>query len=283
MCESGISRLLVDLISLLKSGFIPYWINQIFIMKAIAYRSKIPYPPSQEVPFLARHPWVGYLIFLICGAAFAWLSWQVKIQGPITQGDLPLATSIYEWAKQQPVPVVLVMRALSALGRDWVALVALLLTIGWARRGARRELRMLFFGLLAGELWFQLLGGLVSRPRPEFKDPFESLIGYGYPSGHATTNVLLAWMVLYLLLPHIQSPWKKALLVIVNVVLVLGVCFSRMFLGLHYPTDILGGLLLGLAWGGLIYTLIDVLHWRRRAAPNPQMQTSGIPVTHDHP
>jgi undecaprenyl-diphosphatase len=140
---------------------------------------------------------------------------------------------------------------------------------------------MLFFGVLGGELWFQAISNIVNRTRPAFKDPFETLIGPGYPSGHAATNVLLGWLVLYLLLPHIRSGGKRLLLVLAVIFVVAMVCISRLFLGLHYVTDIAGGLLLGFAWGGFIYTLIDVLHYRRHesAARAPGFQPAVIPVT----
>jgi undecaprenyl-diphosphatase len=242
-------------------------------MAKSAFRTEFVDVPPQPAPFLARHPWVGYALFIVFGALFAYLSIEVKRNGWVTRWDMPVAQAVYQWAKQQPAWLVLTMRFFSAYGRDGVALIALALTVGWARKKARRELRWLFFGMLGGELWFQPLGGLVQRARPAFKDPFETLIGYGYPSGHAVTNLLLAWMLVAFVGPRLRGGWQRFALVFFSALSVLLVCFSRMFLGLHYLTDILGGLFLGAAWGGLIYTVIDVLHWRRRpgAIPIPHL------------
>ena len=239
--------------------------------------------PPQPKPFLARNPWVGFALFIIFGALFTYLSIEVKRNGWVTRWDLPIAQSVYQWAKHQPAWLVFIMRFFSSYGRDGVSLIALALTVGWLRKGARRELRWLFFGMLGGELWFQLLGGLIQRLRPEFKDPFEKLIGYGYPSGHATTNLLLGWMIIAFLWPHFQPGFKRFLLVFLTALVVALVCFSRMFLGLHYLTDIIAGLFLGTAWGGLVYTLIDVLHWRPRPYA-PMLSSMAIPVTsREHP
>src|SRR5512133_1014587 len=122
--------------------------------------------PPQPPPFLARHPWVGYGMFIVFGAAFAYLSWQVKNNGPLTQWDKPAAIAIFNWAKQQPAWFAFLMRFLSSYGRDGLSLIAVILTIGWVRKKARRELRMLLFGVMGGELWFQILGGFVQRARP---------------------------------------------------------------------------------------------------------------------
>lgn len=241
--------------------------------------SNIENVPSNR-PFLARHPWVGFLIFIVSTLIFVWMTVQVMSNGPITRPDLPMAQSIHKWALRQPLPFVLLMRFFSLYGRDGVALIALILAVGWIRHKARRELWMLFFGVLGTELWFQVISGLVNRPRPAFKDAYETLIGPGYPSGHAATNLVLGWMILYLLLPHIQSATRRILLTIAVVAYVLVVCFSRIFLGLHYPTDLISGLFLGLAWGAFIFTVTDLHFFPRRAAqPAGQLQPTAMPVT----
>lgn len=252
--------------------------------RVTAYRSS-PEPLLAKPPFLARHPEVGFAVFIVCGIVYALISWQVLTKGPLTQWDAPLATSIFQWAKHQPAWLVFYMRFFSAYGRDGVALIALILTIGWMRRKARRELWMLFFGVLGGELWFQVLGNLVNRPRPSFKDPFEKLIGAGFPSGHAVTNVILGWMALYLLWPHIRSSAKRFWLTIAVIFVIVSVLVSRMFLGLHYLTDIVAGIFLGFSWGALVFTLTDLYWFRRQKEPGyqPAAISSAVPVTgEDH-
>lgn len=216
-----------------------------------------------DAPYLARCPWAGYLLFGIFSIVYLLIAWQVVTRGPIVAWDVAAEERIYNWAQRQPEPLVLFMRFLSAYGRDGVALIGLVLLFFWARRGVRRELQLLVFGFMAGELWFQLQSRLFNRARPEFKDPFEILIGPGFPSGHATTNLLLGGLILYLLLPRIASARKRALLsaAVIGTVLLIG--FSRLFLGLHYPTDILAGYVFALAWGALIFTLVDRAFWKR--------------------
>lgn len=229
-----------------------------------------PEPLLARPPFLARHPWVGFLIFIVGTLGFLFVTQQVITKGPLTGSDAAWIQAIHNWAKQQSQPLVLFMRFWSSYGRDGVTLITLILAVGWIRRKARRELWMLFFGVLGGELWFQALSNIIKRTRPPIKDPFETLIGPGFPSGHAVTNVLLGWMIMYLLWPHIRTGWKRALLVIVVVLAVVLVLVSRLFLGLHYPTDILGGVLLGLAWGGFVYTITDLHFFRRRVRTERQ-------------
>ncbi len=96
------------------------------------------------------------------------------------------------------------------------------------------------------------LGGLLKlafhMPRPYWYDlrvqPLAAETGYGFPSQHTIT----AWSVIPWLGKKIHSTWGLA----AGVLLALGVSLSRIFLGVHFPTDVLGGMLIGLAvWFGV--------------------------------
>ncbi len=239
---------------------------------AIRYEEKTAYSLFLPRPFLARYPWVGFLIFLVFGAAFLVLVWQVKTGGPLTQWDVPYGTAIINWANQQSQVVILWNRFWSFYGRDGEALIALILTVGLVKKKARRELWMLWFGMMAGELWFQTLSNVIGRHRPTYPNALEHLSGPGFPSGHSVTTVLLAWMILYLLVPHIYSAARRAALIIVVVLISIIIILSRLFLGLHYITDVVAGVFLGLAWGGLVYTLIDLYFWRKNPVKIPESQ-----------
>jgi membrane-associated phospholipid phosphatase len=218
-----------------------------------------------EWPLLAQNPWVGYGPALLSLLGFLWLTWAAVITqgGKALAWDAALGNQIFQWAKTQPQPVVLFMRFWSAVGRDVVALAGLILAGFWIKQKARRLLWMLIFGFFGAELWFQITSNLIGRARPEYKDPYEKLINAGYPSGHMTTNIVLGMIILYLLLPVIRSPLRKALFVIGVVLVVALIGFSRLFLGLHYPTDILGGILLGLAWGLFVLTITEWWFYRK--------------------
>lgn len=250
--------------------------------KVLAYRPS-PEPLLAQPPFLARKPWVGWLIFIVSLAVYFLIFWLVKTNSPLINWDKPLTTAIFEWAKTQPQPVVFYMRFFSSYGRDGAALIVLILIIGWLKRKSRRGLWMVIFGVLGGELWFQLLGNLINRPRPEFKDPFETLIGAGFPSGHAVTNVILGWMVIYLLWPHIRSGARRFWLVFGVVWVIASVLFSRLFLGLHFVTDILAGIFLGLAWAALVFTITDLHFFRQQKAPGFHPVALAVPVTGKNP
>jgi membrane-associated phospholipid phosphatase len=221
---------------------------------------------ENRAPFLAQKPGIGYIIFSISVLLFGFLALQVMRASPtLVHWDTAVATSIHTWAIHQSQVWVLPMRALSALGRDGIALLILILTVVWLRQKRGRELALMWIGVGGGEIWFQLLSNLIGRQRPGFKDAFETLLGPGFPSGHMTTAVLLAWMIGIVLAPRLKSPGSWVRFYLVSIILIAAIGFSRLFLGLHYPSDLLGGVLLGLAWGGLAYTSIELFFWKRQA------------------
>jgi membrane-associated phospholipid phosphatase len=112
---------------------------------------------------------------------------------------------------------------------------------------------LLFVGAVGGYGMLTLLvKHLVQRERPVafFRVP-ES--GYGFPSGHTMGATCLAFALGFLLWRCAARPGLKALGTVALVVGVAAIALSRLILGVHYPTDVLGSLLLGTAWmSGLI-------------------------------
>jgi membrane-associated phospholipid phosphatase len=102
--------------------------------------------------------------------------------------------------------------------------------------------RQLLFGLLFASLMFISLKNIVEAPRPHIAHPDEvnALVdqeGYGFPSGHTASTLVLMGMV---------AAWfKRRWLWILAVVVTLVMGWGRMAAGVHYPQDVLGGMLVG--------------------------------------
>lgn len=96
-----------------------------------------------------------------------------------------------------------------------------------------------------GSLVQQALKAAVDRPRPVWPDPVDSAHFAAFPSGHAMTATVVCGLALWLLRRYGAGPalWGAALAV--SVVSVLGVGLTRLWLGVHWPSDVLGGWLLG--------------------------------------
>jgi undecaprenyl-diphosphatase len=139
-----------------------------------------------------------------------------------------------------------------------IAIALWLVIVGWLVRQRRRRA-----AVLVALIW-PLGQGLVAviklvyhRARPDLGPGVVPYHGYSFPSGHTFTAVVTYGLLAALIAARLSGrarwvPWIVAALVIV------GVGYSRVFLGAHYPVDVLGSLLLGGAW--LRATLFALSH-----------------------
>ncbi len=106
----------------------------------------------------------------------------------------------------------------------------------------------------AASLGVELVKLLVSRARPDLLEPLIQEHGFSFPSGHATLS-MVAYGVLAVLVTRSRLPRRVATLIVIGLgVLVILIGISRVWLGVHYPTDVIAGwtagwvVVLGYAW-----------------------------------
>ena len=104
-----------------------------------------------------------------------------------------------------------------------------------------------------------LCKNMIQRPRPTIHQMIP-VTGFSYPSGHAMITVGLYGFIMYWVFKNIKSkPIKVTLLCLLSLLLVL-IDISRIYLGVHYPSDVVGGLLLGISV--LIFVTTYISHKR---------------------
>ena len=139
-------------------------------------------------------------------------------------------------------------RAVTWLGSLYVlAPLAALLVAVLLYFQKRWEALMLGVSLGGAVLWVHLAKALVARPRPALVEPVIALPADGsFPSAHTAQIVAFALGVV-LIVRRLWPEWQFAALA-VAVLLIILVAASRIYLQVHYPSDVLGGFLLGIVW-----------------------------------
>jgi membrane-associated phospholipid phosphatase len=178
---------------------------------------------------------------------FAVLVLQVRADGPIARFDVDAARDVHDWARSSDA-VVWLARAATTLGNStvlWLAVAA-----GVAALLARDRVRAAVFLVataLGGTLLNQLVKTVVGRDRPLLPDPLAVGHGKSFPSGHAMNATVVYGALLVVVLTWIPRRWWPATIAGTGL-LVLAVGGSRVVLGVHYVSDVVGGFVLGSAW-----------------------------------
>jgi undecaprenyl-diphosphatase len=171
-------------------------------------------------------------------------------------------------------------RWLEEMMRDFTALggvgVTTLVTAGaviYLLMIGKRAMALYVIVAVAGGVALSLaLKAGYDRPRPDLAPHGSMVYTRSFPSGHATTAAVV-YLTLAALLARIQPLWRvKALILTMAVALTILVGFSRVYLAVHWPTDVVAGWALGLAWAlGVWLVAIGITRFtRRRQAPEMQ-------------
>ena len=147
-----------------------------------------------------------------------------------------------------------------AMHSHWSVLYAVLIAAGLCLVKRVAEAGWLVFTVASGNLVNPLVKQLVDRRRPELAAPIESFSGLSFPAGHAASAMLICSALLVLVWPS-GNRGVRGIAVVVAIVIVLLSGGSRLVLGAHYPSDIVGGYLLGIAW---VAACRPLLGWFRK-------------------
>ncbi|MEU9599321.1 phosphatase PAP2 family protein [Streptomyces sp. NPDC048109] len=117
------------------------------------------------------------------------------------------------------------------------------------------------------------LASLLARPRPPAADWAWSASGYAMPSGHTTTSMAVAVLLTCGVYRSVRGRARPVLLAL-PALWAVAVGVSRVYLGMHWPTDVLAGWLLAVVWAGLLGMFLVLLR-RRKASAAPSSEGEG--------
>ena len=209
----------------------------------------------------------GLLLAAISGWFFGALSEDVLSRDSLTLYDAGISRWLLSLATEDGSQF---FYAITLLGSTGVILTGSLVMGSWL--GWRRQwwnLGALVLGVGGGTILNLVLKNIFLRPRPDFASAFYHESGYSFPSGHAMLSVLFYGIFTYVV-SNQGIAWKARIrLGTAALTLSILIGFSRIFLGVHYLTDVLGGWSAGIVWLAVCVTSIQALKASRR-----------LPVTH---
>lgn len=184
----------------------------------------------------------------------------------VLQLTLPLDMAVLHWVEAHRAPLATeVMLLFTFLGNGLLE-VPLALLAAWALWRLNRPLcaRRYVLAALSAEVLYLVLKPTFQRERPQVIERLADAGWYSYPSGHAMLAPVIYGFGLILLAQSVADRHTRVLLVLVAVTIPPLIAISRVYLGVHYPSDIVGALFLGNAW---------VLLWSEVAPGDPSLRS----------
>jgi len=105
---------------------------------------------------------------------------------------------------------------------------------------------------------------IISRPRPSIIPQLIHVAGFSYPSGHSVTSAAIYLTMAILACRHFKSIKTRVILIGLAGIMIALISFSRIYLGVHYPSDTMSGALIGLAWALFMAALFAKTHYKTR-------------------
>jgi membrane-associated phospholipid phosphatase len=193
--------------------------------------------------------------------------------GWLRHSDLAAAADLHSYDEAHPV-FVTTMKDITNTGSSLVWIVVLTLIGLWLLyRRLYRLAAFLTVTAIGSSLLNEAIKAAVGRTRPVLVNPIATATGKSFPSGHTQAAIVGYGILLLVFLPVVARRWRP-LLIAVAALMVLLVGFSRIALGVHYLSDVVGALIIGSAW--LLAMTAAFSAWRRERHMPPVHPTEGL-------
>lgn len=226
--------------------------------RRLAAPGRIEKPAPARVALRAG---AGFALIVVAAALFAWLAEGRHAGAAIGRIDEAFALAL---RSTTPPEAILAFGAMTHAG-DPVTLTVLGVVVGSALLLSGR--RALAFAWVAAVLGNAILNttlkGIFMRIRPVHEVVLAHAEGFSFPSGHTSGAVAAYGMLAYLSLRLLAPVWHLPALCAATV-LAVSTAFSRVFLGVHHPSDVVAGTLSGGAWLAVCIAAVEI-HRRRSA------------------
>lgn len=211
---------------------------------------------------------VGLAIMLLASCAFGLIASEMTAGVGLSTVDAPLANWLHARLHSRWTPFMLLI---THWHQPAGVLVMAALLGGWFyRQGLRYWLLALLLAIPGGMILNVLIKYTFHRARPSFDDPLITLTTYSFPSGHTVGATLFYGLLAAYAVCSSRRWGARAAAVAGAAAMVALVAFSRIYLGVHYLSDVLAAVAEGCAWLALCITAVSALRRRNEARTKQQ-------------
>lgn len=196
---------------------------------------------------------IHIITIAVCLLLFATMIVLVKT-GTASVIDDPIRSEILSWRTDWFTSI---MKTITYLG-NW-QIITLICLILLAIRKTRKTYGVpLSIGALGVSLANKGIKALIMRPRPDIAEFLIEQGGWSFPSGHSITSMFFFGMAIWLIRKNVQSRKIANVLTVLLAIPLVLIGVSRVYLGVHYPTDVLAGWCLGMMAIAFVTGLIKI-------------------------
>ena len=193
----------------------------------------------------------GMLLLLGFGAALVATFGLVELHDEILkasfeQGDVAIQSWVHGFARPGLTEM---MRGLSWIGSPYATGAAVALAAGmlWWRR-MKDDAVLVAAAALGAVMLDEVMKLHFKRLRPDVPWALVHEHSFSFPSGHSVLAMVMYGVIVYKTQDKLWSPWAKTALMAGALAMVVGIGVSRVYLGVHYPSDVAGGYFVGAVW-----------------------------------
>lgn len=200
-------------------------------------------------------------LYLFTELAEEMLESEVKrFDGSIIQFFYNIKTDTMDW----------ILFVFTELGSLWFLTIFSIMVVSvlWFKKEDKWSIFFFIIGIGGGGFLTKLLKFYYGRERPSIDESIDA-IGYSFPSGHSMGSLIFYGFLSYFLFrSSIRKRWKwAAVFVCGGIIFLIGI--SRIYLGAHYPSDVIAGYLAGSIWLILCILALEYVKWRSASSIKP--------------
>lgn len=230
---------------------------------------------------IAKNFYATFGIFLLAGGLIAvggtylFAEFAGHVRSGATQA---FDDAVLQWFSRYRTPTLdAAMLEITFLGTGTVVImiVAISSLFLWLTKHQYSAL-LLLIATGGGILLNNMLKAGFGRPRPQVVAWGTHVVSWSFPSGHAMSAAIVYGTVAYLAARLQQRPLHRFFTFLCAAVVIVLIAVSRLYLGVHYPSDVIAGITIGLAWAGFCMATLEAIQlYARNRAPKV--------LQHEHP